>query len=279
MYLAQKIFAGRWIAGPDEESAISTCKKLTALKIKPIFNYLGEEILDKKDITETVNTYLKLLDLIKENGLNCSISIKPTQIGSLISKNELEENYAKITKKARKLNVFTWLDMESYKGVDSTISLYLNSNDCSYTGICLQSYLKRTMKDVKKITKNDGIIRLVKGAYSESKDISYNRTDSTVNYLQIMRYLFKNSQNFMLATHDLNIIKTSFYFSRLYKKWPDYAMLYGIRNKLAVKLAKNHSMHLYVPFGRSWLSYSYRRLRESSNIMLVLRSLLDNQKI
>ena len=279
MYLAQKIFANRWIAGPDEKTAISTGKKLSRVKIKPIFNYLGEEILNKKDITKTINTYLTLLDLIKEENLNCSISIKPTQIGSLISKSELEENYAKIIKKARKYKVFTWLDMESYKSVDSTISLYLNSDNNSYAGICLQSYLRRTIKDAQKITKNDGIIRLVKGAYSESKDISYNRTDSTVNYLQIMKYLFKNSQNFMLATHDLNIIKTSFYFSRLYKKMPDYAMLYGIRNKLAVKLAKNHNMYLYVPFGTSWLSYSYRRLRESSNVMLVLRSLLDNQKI
>ncbi len=279
MYLAQKIFAGRWIAGPDEKSAISIGKKLSALKIKPIFNYLGEELSDKKNVTETVDTYLKLLDLIKKDNITCSISIKPTQIGSLISKNELEENYAKLIKKAKKLNVFTWLDMESYESVDSTISLYLNLDNNSHAGICLQSYLRRTIKDAQKITKNDGIIRLVKGAYSESKDISYNRTDSTVNYLQIMKYLFKNSQNFMLATHDLNIIKTSFYFSRLYKKMPDYAMLYGIRNKLALKLAKNHNMYLYVPFGTSWLSYSYRRLRESSNLMLLLRSLLDNQKI
>ena len=143
----------------------------------------------------------------------------------------------------------------------------------------LSTYLKRSINDVKKIVKKEGKIRLVKGAYHEDQLVSYTRYDSTINYLKIMQYLFERSNSFMLATHDLSIINKSLWLSKKYKKNPTYAMLYGIRNKLAVKLALTNNMVLYLPYGKNWFSYSYRRLRESSNLTLVLRSLLENQRI
>ncbi|MEM0201502.1 MAG: proline dehydrogenase family protein, partial [Candidatus Micrarchaeaceae archaeon] len=185
----------------------------------------------------------------------------------------------KIIKEAKKNNIFVWLDMENYNYVNDTVSLYLKYNKIGNTGICLQSYLKRTYSDLLKIIKSKGIIRLVKGAYKESSLISYNREDSTKNYIYLMEYLFKNSNNFTIATHDFNIIKYSFELSKKFNKKPKYAMLFGIRNKLAKNIAKQHEMSLYLPFGVDWIGYSYRRLKESSNLKLVLRSLLENQKI
>ena len=94
-----------------------------------------------------------------------------------------------------------------------------------------------------------------------------------------MKLLFEKSGDFMLATHDISIIKESFNLCVKYKKEPQYAMLYGIRNKLALEMASTHKICLYVPFGEKWISYSYRRFKELSNISLVLRSLLEAQKI
>lgn len=279
MSLLQKIFAGRWIVGTTVDEAITTAVDLSELKINSMINYLGEDTYKKEDANQSVGIYLKLIKKIKENNLNSSIAVKPTQLGILINKETLDKNYLKIIKTAKKNKIFVWLDMEKYTYVDSTISLYLRHNSIKNTGICLQSYLKRTNSDLLRILDKNGIIRLVKGAYSESQSISYNRSDSTKNYSNLMEYLFKKSDTFTLATHDLNLIKKSFDLSKQYKKKPNYAMLYGIRNNLAKKIAVKHNMSLYLPFGDDWISYSYRRLKESSNLKLVLRSLLENQKI
>ena len=137
------------------------------------------------------------------------------------------------------------------------------------------------MYDVKKIVKNNGYIRLVKGAYKESKNIAFeSREKVTENYANIMLYLFLNSKHFVLATHDLNMIKLSESLNKKYKRDVSYAMLNGIRNREAVKLANSgHKMIIYVPYGTEWFKYSYRRLREASNLKLVLRSLLSRQNI
>ena len=273
----EKVFSGRWIAGPYVSDAITIAEKLHNLKITPILNFLGEELCDIDEINNTVKEYMTLISHIKKIS-EVQISIKPTQIGLLIGEDELFKNYNLIIKKAQKYKIFTWLDMESYSHVDKTIDLYLE-NKYKNTGICIQSYLKRSNNDIRKLIKNNASIRLVKGAYSEKENISYNRKNSTVNYFKLMKLLFEKSGDFMLATHDISIIKESFNLCVKYKKEPQYAMLYGIRNKLALEMASTHKICLYVPFGEKWISYSYRRFKELSNISLVLRSLLEAQKI
>ncbi len=279
MSILQKILAGRWIVGTTVNEAIITAVDLSKLRINSMINYLGEDTYKKEDANQSVDIYLQLIKKLKQNNLNSSIAIKPTQLGLLVNKETINKNYLKIIKAAKKNNIFVWLDMEKYIYVNNTISLYLKYNSLGNTGICLQSYLKRTNSDLIKILKHNGVIRLVKGAYTESKSISYDKKDSTKNYSHLMEYLFEKSDNFTLATHDLNIIKSSFELSKKYNKEPKYAMLYGIRNNLAKNIAKKHNMSLYLPFGEDWISYSYRRLKESSNFKLVLRSLLENQKI
>jgi proline dehydrogenase len=39
---------------------------------------------------------------------------------------------------------------------------------------------------------------------------------------------------------------------------------------------KGEKVSIYVPFGERWISYSYRRLKELSNLKLVIRSLFGN---
>lgn len=280
-YLIERVFASRWIAGPLYSDAIVVSFKLKKRHILSMINFLGENYSNKNDIKNNVNEYLKLIKKINANNINSSISIKPTQIGLLYNKSELRKNYFKIVETAKKYGVMVWLDMEEHQYVTQTIDLYMLKISSKNTGICIQSYLKRSMYDVKKIVKNNGYIRLVKGAYKESKNIAFeSREKVTENYANIMLYLFLNSKHFVLATHDLNMIKLSESLNKKYKRDVSYAMLNGIRNREAVKLANSgHKMIIYVPYGTEWFKYSYRRLREASNLKLVLRSLLSRQNI
>ncbi len=280
--ILEKKLTSRWIAGPYINNAILDTKKFNKLKITSMINYLGENFDNLKNIEASIDLYTKLIKEIKKNNLNANISIKPTQLGLLINNKILVKNYLKLISIAEKANIFVWLDMEESKYIDDIIKLYLKAieNKKKNIGICIQSYLKRSNKDIKQICLKQGIIRLVKGAYKEPNKIAYTSwIEITQNYIKLMKYLFINSNNFMIATHDLNIINKALKLKKQYKRRVKFAMLKGIKNKYLIGLAKTQIVFVYIPFGTKWFGYSLRRLKEIKNLKLIIKSLFENQNI
>ncbi len=63
--------------------------------------------------------------------------------------------------------------------------------------------------------------------------------------------------------------------NKKYKRNLTIAMLLGIRNKYAYKITGSGSKcSIYVPYGSKWIDYARRRLREASNIKLILSSIV-----
>ncbi len=279
--MLEKMAAGRWMAGARIEDAISDSKKFNSLGIKTIINYLGEDLLEENQVNNSVDTYMRLIRFIKNYGARSDISLKPTQIGLSISEGLAMQNYSKIVTEAKSSGIFVWLDMEQEPTVDSAINIYNSQINTGITGICLQSYLKRTESDIQKLSKSGGVIRLVKGAYSTSKSRGFSsREEVTNNYEKLMKLLYLNLTQFTIATHDLNMIKISEELNKQYKRNVTYAMLKGIRNREAARMAsEGNNVSLYLPFGDSWVSYSYRRLKEAGHLKLIIKSLLENQSV
>lgn len=235
---------------------------------------------ERNEIVETVNEYLNVIDSIENHGLKSQIAIKPTQIGLSLGEGLFRTNYAKIVSAAKANDVFVWLDMESYNHLDATISGYESAlKKYDNVGMCIQSYLKRSDDDIARIVKNDGIIRLVKGAYKESEKIAYkNRKETTKNYVKLMQYLFAHSDKFMIATHDKNIINMAIRMKRRSKSKVAFGMLNGIMDNYAERLAKSkNEVFMYVPYGHRWMEYAYRRLKESNNIKLIMKSVFTHK--
>jgi Proline dehydrogenase len=241
-----------------------------------ILNYLGEYIKEKEKVKRNLEEYIHLLRLIKFYKLDSSISIKLTQLGLYVDEKLCEDNFFELISEAKKNNIKVWLDMESSKYTSKTIEIYLKSLDTyKNSGIAIQAYLKRSLNDVKRIVKNGGEIRLVKGAYSEPATIAYKKkSEINKNYLEIMKYLFENSDKFTIATHDDKIIQESLKLSKIYMKYPTYAFLRGVRNDLKrYLLSYRFRVEEYVPYGEEWIGYIYRRIKEKkSNVLLVLTS-------
>lgn len=279
--IGERIFAGRWIAGPYVKDAMYVASRFNANGVGAIINYLGEALSESRDVSYTVDIYSSLIKSITSGGLNSSISIKPTQIGLDISYSYAKENYLKLVNAARRKGVFVWLDMEESDKVDDTLRLYYSASKRGNAGICIQSYLRRSAEDISKIASKGGIVRLVKGAYTEPENVAYaTRTEVTRNYYELMQSLFKNSGKFMIATHDMAIIKKAISLNNKYHREMEFAMLNGIRNLDAVSLAKEgYKMSIYIPFGPSWFKYSTRRLREAGHASLIARSLFSRQRI
>ena len=160
----------RWIAGYAVKDAISAARKSNELGMSVILNYLGEENLEPLLIRKSVSEYLMLPDLLNANNILGCISIKPSQVGLAINYELCLRNIYEISEYATNVGRFVWIDMESLRYVEDTISIYLDIfKKNRRTGLVIQSYLRRSHSDLMHLVEHGANIRLVKGAYSQDR--------------------------------------------------------------------------------------------------------------
>ncbi len=272
-------FARQWIAGETLDDAISRARKANNAGIGGIINFLGEHVRDEDEAKKNIEENQRILKAIEDSKLNASLSIKLTQLGLEIEKHFCLSNVEKIVGSAASKNIFVWIDMENSPYTEDTIYIYLEIfKKYKNVGVAIQSNLKRSESDIRRIAASGGIIRLVKGAYSEKPDIAYtSRKDITINYSKLTGYLFYKSPFFAIATHDDLLINEALVANETHGRRIEFQMLLGVREELKKKLVKNGLTVVdYIPYGKNWFPYSLRRIRERKrNILLVFRSIFD----
>ena len=271
------VIAKKWIAGEDLQHAIQEAKRINSHKESVIMNYLGEDLKSKKLVEQNMDQIMQLLDQMHSKKIKGSIAVKPTQTGLIVSTSYFEKNYSMILAKAQRYGITVWLDMEQYRFVPSTINTYLKFHKrYKNTGVCIQAKLKRSLKDVERIAKHNGMVRLVKGAYKYPSTIAFqDKRDVYNNYLRCMEYLFSHADKFMIASHDDKIIKIAINSEKKYHKRIAFGMLKGVRSSLAAKIAESEDMNIYLPYGEEWIKYSMRRLSEWEHTKIIIRSIIQ----
>jgi len=276
-------FAKRWIAGETIDDALTSVKYAYSNGRHAIVNKLGEYHKSKDVIKKTVDEYKIISSSFRKWKVRGAISIKPTQIGLTISKNVCTENFKAIIKNATNSHTFVWMDMESSDHTDNTIDIYYKLfSRYERLGIAIQANLRRSQHDLTDLLEHGAKIRLVKGAYREDNKIAF-KTNEAVdgNYLKMMKKLFKNGNEFGIATHDSKMIQAAIKFSKLYPKKFEFQMLKGIREELKHELVKKKFVVTdYIPYGINWLPYSIRRIKERKrNLLLLGSSLLQSHRV
>ena len=276
-------FANQWIAGDNIDDALVSAKDAYKSGRHVIINKLGEYHTSKKQICTTVSEYQKITKSLRRWKIRGAISVKPTQVGLSLSQKECYRNFEKIIKNARNHHIFVWIDMESADHTDETIELYYSFfSRYERLGIALQTNLKRTENDLRDLISMGAKIRLVKGAYNESARTSFkSKEDVDANYVKLMKYIFKNGNEFGIATHDSKIISKAQKLSKTYPKKFEFQLLKGIREDLKPDLIKKKFVVSdYIPYGTNWLPYSIRRVKERKrNILLLGSSLLQSHRV
>jgi len=275
--------AKQWIAGDTMEQALKSAREANKNGMGAIINRLGEHMISKAQIDETVLEYLTLISNLRKFQVSGGVSIKPTQVGLSKNVKDCQENLQKIIEKAAISQSFVWIDMESSEYTDETINVYRNLFErYERVGIAIQANLKRSNQDLDTILKHGGKIRLVKGAYRETSRIAYKtRHEVDENYKKLMEMLFLNGNEFAIATHDSNLIDLAVEFSKKHEKKFEFQMLKGIRDELKPVLIKDgFSVSEYIPYGTNWLPYSIRRLKERKrNVLLLGSSFLHSHRV
>lgn len=273
----------RFIAGEGIDEAVAAIRDLNARGCSASFDHLNESVGSIAEIEAEVREYLDVLARIEQTGIDSNVSIKLTQFGLEIDPELAYRNVRSIVEDAARRGNFVRVDMEGSNVTQATIDVFkrlraeFGLND---VGIVVQSYLYRTMDDVRDLLRVPARIRLCKGAYNEPPEVAYPEKEAVDNnYVRVMQVLLSSGAYHGIATHDPKMINATIDFAQregIGKDAFEFQMLYGIRRDLQEQLAREgYRLRVYVPYGKHWYPYFMRRLAERpANIWFVLKNLL-----
>jgi proline dehydrogenase len=274
-------FARRFIAGESVEEAIEAARVLERQHLMVTLDFLGESVTSSAAANDATTAYLQILRTIADAGVGRNVSLKLTQLGLDIDRATCVDNLRRILDEATARDFFVRIDMENSPYTERTLEIFETLWEIGYrnTGVVIQSYLKRSEADVRRVNKLGARIRLVKGAYKEPADAAYQqKSEVDAQYVHLMKILLADGTYPAIATHDEAMIRATTDFARsanIAKEKYEFQMLYGIRRDLQASLsADGHLFRVYVPFGKEWFPYFMRRLGERpANIGFVLRGI------
>ncbi len=283
--------ASRFVAGADADAALATALELEEMGFRASLYYLGEYVTDPDLVARNVEQKIAIAERLGAAGLDVHVSIDPTQVGYAVSENLGRSNAERIGEviaaaPARARN-YLMLDMEDYSVVDMTLALHGRLAKRGIpTAITLQAYLRRTNEDLGPLVAAATAVRLVKGAFAESRARAWTtRAEINRSYLELAHAMLcpeARSSGFypIFASHDeamvwpiVEMAKEGGWSAADY----EFEMLYGVRPELRDELrARGQTVRLYLPFGRDWWPYAARRVGENvANARFVVRAILN----
>ncbi|HUQ87774.1 MAG TPA: proline dehydrogenase family protein, partial [Vicinamibacterales bacterium] len=252
-------FARRFIAGETIGEAVECVKDLPGKGLHLTLDYLGESVSSAAAASAAAVDYVQIINAIVASGIERNISLKLTQLGLDVDRATAVDNMRRILEPADANGFFVRIDMENSPYTAATLDILdtLWRQGHTNIGTVIQSYLKRSADDIRRLNVQGVRVRLVKGAYKEPKSVAYQKKNEVDGaFVDLMQTLLDEGKYPAIATHDPAMIDAT----KAYAKSKGYAndrfefqMLYGIRRDLQAALVKEgYRMRVYVPFGKQW---------------------------
>lgn len=267
--------------GETVEAALEATR---ALGVGTVLTRLGENVKNAAEASEVTRHYMDVLERVRRESLDVEISIKLTQLGLDLSREECEKNLLSLVERAAALSNWVWVDMEGTAYTDVTLEIYrrvraLHPN----VGVCVQAYLYRTARDMESLIAQGAGIRLVKGAYREPPDKAFpKKSDVDENFFKLARRLLApetrdRGVRAIFGTHDGALIRRIEEAGREAGLPPtslEFQMLYGIRRQEQERLAAaGYRFRVLISYGDAWFPWYMRRLAERpANVLFVARN-------
>jgi proline dehydrogenase len=273
----------RFMPGEELEDALAAAEILQAKELPAILTRLGENILDLTEAERVTSHYLNVLEQVHRRKLDCYVSVKLTQMGFDIDKEQCYLLFRQLTAKAREFGNLVWIDMEQSTYVDDTLAFYERARrEFDNVGVCLQSYLYRTDTDLQRLISLHARIRLVKGAYKEPANIAYpKKLDVDESFFRQTCLLLQHTRAtgtvHGIGTHDIKLINRIIDEAKREKMSPDqyeFQMLYGIKAWDQERLRQEgHRVRVLISYGSYWFPWYMRRLAERpANVWFVVKN-------
>lgn len=249
----------RW-ALPDWDSTEKWCKKRNSQGIRCKIDILGENTKSEEDANHNVKAHIKCINEIKKKNLRSSIAVKLSALGANVDEGLCERNIKDILKEAQDNQVIVEVDMEGKPLVDFTINTAIKmAKEGFHITLALQAYLERTPEDLKRVLSCGITVRLVKGAYKgDTEDFFLIQK----KFRESFELLLENDSNFLVGTHDPELIEWIKDRVREKKEKIEFGFLKGLADKTKLTMMEQGwRVSEYVPFGSERRAYERRRRR------------------
>jgi proline dehydrogenase len=275
--------AQRYVAGEELADGIVVAQTLNTQGLMVSLDYLGESVTNLAEADRAVAAYVEALEAIAQEQVEGNVSLKLTQLGLDLSRELAVGHLRKILERARELDIFVRIDMESSAYTQRTLEVHQQLWDAGLqdVGIVLQAYLYRTAADVQQAIDRHVPVRLCKGAYLEASRVAFpDKAAVDANFARLMERLLIDGTQPAIATHDERLIRRAQEIAtreRISADRFDFEMLFGVRRDLQLQLVREgYRVRVYLPYGKEWYPYLLRRLAERpANIGFFVRSLIS----
>jgi proline dehydrogenase len=273
----------RYVAGEELADGIVVAQTLNTQGLMASLDHLGESVTNVAEARTATAAYLDALEAIARDQVDANISLKLTQLGLDVSREVCVAHLRSILDRARQLDTFVRIDMESSAYTQRTLDVHAELWEAGYhnVGVVLQSYLYRTAADVDRALQMGTRVRLCKGAYLEPGRVAFPDKEAVdANYARLMERLLLGGVYPAIATHDERLIRRAIDIARGGGLGPErfeFQMLFGVRRDLQLRLVQQgYRVRVYVPYGSEWYPYLVRRLAERpANLGFFVRSMLS----
>ena len=274
----------RFMPGEELDDALAAAETLAKDGLTSTLTLLGENLGSLDEADDVAEHYLEVLRQVKERGLDAEISVKPTQLGLDFGADVVR---VRLERLANATDSIVWIDMESSKYVDDTLAVFRAVRSVhNNVGLCLQSYLRRTERDLESLLPLEPALRIVKGAYHEPEGVAMARkADVDRSFVRLTSRLLRmrlagGASRPVIATHDPKMIGEAnrlAYELGLEKKAYEFGMLYGIARSEQRRLARaGHRVRVLISYGPAWFPWYMRRLAERpANLWFVAKQLMQ----
>jgi proline dehydrogenase len=266
-------FSRPYIAGETEREMISVVRGLNADGFLATVDVLGESTSSREQAERATIHYLEVMDHLVNEGLGGNVSVKLTQLGLKLHSELAFTCVRTLVAKAKDLGSFVRIDMEDSSTTTSTLAIYhrLREELGDHVGPVIQSYLRRSLDDVRALARTRANVRLCKGIYVEPRAIAFrDREVINRNFVLLLETLLGGGSYVGIATHDEELVLHAMRIVDrlgLESSQYEFQMLLGVDEQLRRTVRDaGHRLRVYVPFGRQWYQYSLRRLRENPKI-------------
>lgn len=263
--------------------AIASAKRLNQRGIRATLDLLGENVTEREAADAFSSAYVSLLRGIADAGVDANISVKLTMLGLDIDMELTHNHLVTILDAARETDNWVRIDMEGSRYTQLTLEAFdrvFESHD--NVGVVIQAMMRRSERDIQKLISMGARVRLCKGAYKEPHQLAFEEIwEVNQSFDRLAEKLLVNGHDPAMATHDDARIEHVKAYAREQGIEPDkfeFQMLYGVRRETQQAVVEQgYQMRVYIPYGKLWLPYFMRRLRErKENVRFVLGNFLKH---
>lgn len=258
--------ARAYIAGPELEDAMGTCRRLHDLGFGGTICFWNVGSDSPKRVADA---HASALALLANEKMDCYLSVK------LPSLNYEWALVSELLEQARCKNTLVHFDSLEPETADQTFSMLARAaRSYPHLGCTLPGRWARSVADAD-IAVDLGLhVRVVKGQWPDPQHLEM---DPREGFLNVIDRLAGRARSVAVATHDPELGRDALQRLRRVGTPCSLELLYGLPVKSALKVASEMDVpvRVYVPFGHGWLPYSLTQARSNPRVFWwILRDLI-----